>query len=158
MRAGRRCGAFSLPELLVTIGVIAIIATVVIINISGVDRDATLIVAERNLNLLNSAVNNFNSTRWELVLSPNPGTSDERAIFYSLQQRDSANPSPGSPALQTTVPFAVTSSEEAYRGIWNGRFFQILVPGTIGEGVDLGGLNGSVGSGPPPGFTPVPPQ
>lgn len=141
-----------------TIGVIAIIATVIIVNISGVDRDAAVIVAERNLNLLNSAVNNFNSTRWELVLSPNPNTSDERAIFYSLQHRDAANPVPGSPALQTTVPFAVSSSEEAYRGIWNGRFFQMLEPGTIGEGVDLGGLNGSVGSGPPPGFTPVPPQ
>lgn len=158
MARHRLSGGFSLPEVIVTIGLIAVIAAIGIVSITGVGQDAESTIAERNLNLLNSAVNSFNSTRWELVLSPNPGTSDEQAIFYSLQHRDAANPTPGSPVLQTSVPFAVTSSEEAYRGIWNGRFFQLLAPGTIGEGVDLGGLNGSVGSGPPPGFTPVPPQ
>jgi type II secretory pathway pseudopilin PulG len=147
-----------LPEVIVTVGVIAVLTTIVVMNITGVDQNALVTVADRNLNMLNSAVNSFNNSQWELVLSPNPGTSDERAIFYTLQHRDAVNPVPGSPALQTSVPFVVTSSDEVYRGIWNGRFFQLLEPGIAGEGVDLGALTGSLGGGPPPGFTPVPPQ
>lgn len=108
--------------------------------------------------MLNGAVNGFNTAHWELFLSPDPGTSDEQAIFYSLQYGAAGDPLADTPALPNNVPFVTTSSEEAYRGIWNGRYFQILEPGIVGEGVDLGGMTGSVGGGPPTGFVPVPPQ
>ncbi len=149
---------YSLVEIVVVVFGIAILSGIAIVAFSGSFEGASLSTAQRNLNLLNGAVTSFNNTQWEIILSPAPETSDEAAVFYTLQFRDPTNPAPGSPSLATTMPYAVTSNEDKHRAIWNGRAFQMLVPGIPGAGIDLAALAGNLGTGPPANFTPIPPQ
>ena len=150
--------AFSLTELLVVLAALGIFVTVGIMSIGGVDRYAAASVAQRNLDLLNGAVNSFNNANWKLSVSVDAGSGDERAVFYSLQYRDADNPVPGSPYLASHVPFAETSSSERYRAVWNGSYFQMTEPGVDGTGIDLEGMNRGGGEGPPPDFSPPTPS
>lgn len=154
----RRSLGFSLPELLVTLAATTIMAGVAIAIAWGFRENTARQVCERNLNLLNGAVNAFNNGSWELVLAPANDTSDEMAIFYTLQHRDAQNPVPGSPYLQTSLPFVASSSAEKHRARWNGRYFEFLPAGSAGSGLDLEALSTSTGNGPATGFTPVPPS
>lgn len=149
---------YSLVEIVVVIFGIGILSGIAIVAFSGAFEGASLSTAQRNLNLLNGAVTSFKNTQWEIVLSPAAGTSDESAVFHTLQFRDPVNPAPGSPSLTTTMPFAVTADTEKHRAIWNGRAFQMLTPGTPGAGIDLAALAGNLGTGPPTNSTPIPPQ
>jgi type II secretory pathway pseudopilin PulG len=149
---------YSLVEIIVVICGIGILSGIAIVAFSGAFGGASRSTAQRNLNLLNGAVTSFKNTQWEIILSPVPETSDESAVFYTLQFRNPTNPAPGSPSLTTSMPFVVTSDSEKHRAIWNGRAFQMLTPGIPGAGIDLAGLAGNLGTGPPTNSTPIPPQ
>jgi type II secretory pathway pseudopilin PulG len=151
------CG-HSLVEVLLVIVGIGVLSGIAIVSFSGSLEGSSFGTAQRNLNLLNGAVTSFKNTQWEIILSPLPETSDESAVFYTLQFRNPTNPVPGSPSLPTTMPFAVTSDDEKHRAIWNGRAFQMLTPGAPGAGIDLAALAGNLGTGPPTNSTPIPPQ
>ncbi|MBE2204257.1 MAG: prepilin-type N-terminal cleavage/methylation domain-containing protein [Chthoniobacterales bacterium] len=147
---------FSLTELLVVIAVLAIIAGIGIPAIIGVFSSSNQEVARRNLNVLNGAVLNFNQSNWELVLAAASGSDDEQKIFDSLRYRAATNPTPGSPYLPENAAFVATSGTNTYRARWNGRMFEIVVPGTNGTGLDLMKMMGAVSASPT--NTPIPPQ
>ena len=131
--------AYSLPEILVVITVIGILAAVGIPMISGLVGSSQQSTAEKNLKDLNEAVLKFGQSNWELSLPSSSGTSDEIAIFESLQYR---NPNadyaaPGSPYFSPMMAASTSSSTDSYRAFWNGRMYQLLTPGQPGEGIDL---------------------
>jgi len=130
--------AFSLVEMMVVIAVLGILATISIPVISRMIPSTETAVAERNLRLLNGAVNNFKQAYWEISTEADTGGSDdERDVFRSLQFRDPVDPYPGTPFLPATAKFEATSSTETYRGFWNGMVFQMYAKGATGTGLDL---------------------
>ena len=147
----------SLTEVLVVIAFLAIVAAVSVPSMLGVFSGSSYEAAKRNLNHLNAAVIGFNQSNWELVLAASSGSDDEQAIFDSLRYRAATNPAPGSPYLPPNATFVASSSSTAYRAKWNGRMFEIVVPGTNGTGLDLMNMMGN-SIQPSPANTPVPPQ
>jgi len=127
----------SLPELLIVIGAIAVLAGLCIPIIRNILPTASTEVAASNLRLINRAVLAYNQINTELVREPDEGDADEIIIFNALKHRDTVNPVPGSPFLKAGVVLVTSSSDEDYRASWNGRMFQLLTPGTEGAGLDL---------------------
>lgn len=132
--------ALSLVELLISVGVIAILAAIAFQVYSGTTRGAAASVAWRNLNYLNGAVVAFNNgSGWSL-----PPTA--QAVFTNLQATDPD--AKGSPYLPVSLQCAITSSTDKYRAVWNGTFFQMLNPGASGTGIDLLALGSSLAGTP----------
>lgn len=146
----------SLTEVLVVIAFLSIVAAISIPNMVGVFSGSNYEVARRNLNQLNGAVLGFNQANWELVLAASAASDDEQKIFDSLRYRAPSNPAPGSPYLPANATFVASSDTNDYRAKWNGRMFEIVVPGTNGTGLNLMKIMGSVQSSPT--NTPIPPQ
>lgn len=149
-------GGMSLTEVLVVIGFLAIVAAISIPNMLGVFSNARYETARRNLNYLNGAVIGFNQANWELVLATSGGSDDEQKIFDSLRYREALNPAAGSPYLPPTATFVSSGSTNDFRAKWNGRMFEIVVPGSNGTGLDLMKIMGSSIQSNPTN-TPVPP-
>ena len=144
-------------EVLVVVGVLAIITTISIPVVSNIFSESNFAAARRNLNYLNGAVVAFNNSNWELVLAASAGSDDEQKIFDSLRYRAPTNPAAGSPYLPETAAFVADSDTSTYRAVWNGRMFGIVVPGSNGTGLDLMKLMGSSVQSAPTN-TPVPRQ
>jgi prepilin-type N-terminal cleavage/methylation domain-containing protein len=143
--------AFSLPEMLVTVAVIGILAGISIPVISNLVPSSRLETARRNLNLLNGAVVAFNQASHELSLEVAGDSSDEMAIIRSLQYaapQNSLNFTPGAPFFDPLAAVEVTSADDSYRAGWNGRVFVLIEPGASGSGVDLLRLAGKASSAP----------
>lgn len=138
--------ALSLVEVLVVVAIITVIAGFAITSLTGGREAASASVAKGNLNLLNGAVTKMNNAGMEIVLSPDPDASDEAQVFTTLQARDTNNPIPGSPFLPADLQFEATSDTDRNRGMWNGRFFQLVPEGTPGTGIDLQKMNANLGS------------
>jgi len=134
---------FSFFEVIAAIGVLGVIVSIVIPMVANIVPSSRSTAADANLEQLNAAVLKFNHANWELSLTPSSSTSDEEAIFRSLQYRDSATPAPGAPYIEATDSFVATSDIDSYRGVWNGRAFEILPPGTSGAGLDLLRMTGT---------------
>lgn len=147
----------SLTEVLVVIGFLAIVAAISIPNMLGVFSSSRHETARRNLNYLNGAVVGFNQANWELVLAASGGSDDELRIFDSLRYREAVNPAAGSPYLPSTATFVPSSGTNDFRAKWNGRMFEIVVPGSNGTGLDLMKIMGSSIQSNPTN-TPVPPS
>jgi prepilin-type N-terminal cleavage/methylation domain-containing protein len=129
--------AFSLPEILVVIAVVAVMAAIGISMMAGVFKGSSYQMAERNLNLLNGAVVAFNEGNWELVWPVDGGSSDELAVFESLRYRAPSNPTPGSPYLPPNATFVASSNSLTHRASWNGRMYELIPEGSNGTGLDL---------------------
>lgn len=128
----------SFSEMMVVMGILAVLAYVLILGIKNVVPSVQETTADNNLNQLNAAVLKFNQSNWELALPAADGSGDdETAIFQTLQYRHPTHPSPGSPYLSGTSTLVITSDESTYRAIWNGRMFEIRPSGVAGTGVDL---------------------
>lgn len=141
MERWRLCGrpprnAFSLPELLVTVAVLGILAAVSLPAIQGVMRGSQATLAERNVNKLNGAVQAFNQAGAEITTPAGETTEDEREVLGFLRTRDAIN-LPGSPFLEAYIQFPETSEESTFRAIWNGRFFEMRSPSQAGAGLNL---------------------
>lgn len=141
------CRAFSLVEVIVIIGIVAVLAAVSIPVFQGVNQGAAESVALRNVNLLNGAVVAYNNANEELAIETVPGTADEEQIVVLLRQVDPDNLA-ASPYLPSEAEFATSSSSDRHRAYWNGKFFELVKRGTVGAGIDLDALGGSLGANP----------
>jgi type II secretory pathway pseudopilin PulG len=147
MRKLAGCPAFSLVEVIVIIGVVAVLATVSVSVFQGVVQGAAESVALRNVNLLNGAIVAYNNANEEITIASVSGTTDEEQIIALLLQVDPDNLA-GSPYLASQAEFTASSSSDRHRASWNGKFFQLVKKGTAGAGIDLEALGGSLGSTP----------
>ncbi len=131
---------FSLPEMLVVIAVIGILASILVPIVSNVQSGSKSSVAQSQMNILNQAVMKFNEINWELVLGPDPDPSnvdEELAIAHSLQYRTTDASSSSGPFLSQSLDLPTSSDTSKHRAQWNGRMFQIIDIGTAGTGLDL---------------------
>jgi len=152
LRAGK-----SFAEILVVIVGIGILATISIPMIVNTIPAVSGETAQANLAKLNQAVLAFGQVGWEMILDPQAGSSeDELLILRSVQHRDPSNPLPGSPFLSPFLVFTGTNDDSTFRAVWNGRMFELVEPGSAGEGIDLLTMEENLDSAFDfSGFTPV---
>lgn len=126
----------SFLEVMIAIGVLAVIVSFVIPSITNVVPASQSATAETNLERLNQAVLKYNHVSEELTTADIADSlADEQTVFTALQTRD-ANVL-GSPFLGSEYSLQSSSSDTAYRAFWNGRMFEMIPVGATGTGLDL---------------------
>lgn len=129
----RSITAVTLVELLIVISLIGILGGIAIVQMGGMVADVKLEVGTDQMNELNRAVLHYNQAASTINVPPQVGTDDELAVLALLKTRDLAVP--GSPLIAAAFPEAASSHNAIYRLRWNGKFFELLVPGVAGSGI-----------------------
>ena len=131
---------FSLVEVLVTIGVIGILAAVSISTISRTDSTARAEVANSIVTSINRAISGYRQCGSEITTSANADASaDEASVMALLTVYDSGVV--GTPFLKGEYwPSVGTTATTTYRARWNGRFFEVVPAGTAGTGLKINNL------------------
>lgn len=139
--------AFSLVEIVVTVAVIGIVASIAIPIYSNVTERSQIAVAEDHVELLNRALGNFSQACWKIpTAADNNATTDEFLVLRSLQYtfvQSASDPigKPGSPYFSPNYNPTASSSTEEYRIRWNGRNFEVIPPGQAGSGIHFKGAD-----------------
>lgn len=123
--------AFSQVELLVSIAILAILATIAIPTMTGILPASRAGVAEANLAKLNGAVNTYHTAVGTFTNNTAAG------VLAALQTRDPLVP--GTPFFNASADVVVTSDTNRFRGVWDSGavIFRFTPAGVSGSGVDL---------------------
>ena len=133
-----RLRGFSLVEVIVVITVIGVVSAIALTVITNVRRSAQVETADANLEHLNQAVLRYNHALSEITNAVGEGA----IVFSNLQVRNTNDPIPGSPFLESNLVFRSSSATNTIRAVWNGRMFEARGLGTNGTGLDLERLQG----------------
>lgn len=131
---------FSLTEMVVTISVLGIVATIALISLNGMFEASVETVARERLETLNSALHKFSTSNYDLTFTAQPASgADELYVLRSLQYR---NPNPllakvGSPYVPQFYNPTVSSDSNDHRMRWTGKLYELLRPGQAGTGLKI---------------------
>jgi prepilin-type N-terminal cleavage/methylation domain-containing protein len=126
-----RCNGVSLTELLVVIAVLGILALIALPLITNVPFSARETVARETMERLNRAVNAHRTSAGPLATD----AGSEEAVLAALTSRDPKIP--GTPFYDTPGNLERSANEDRFRFQWNGTYFELLSPGTVGTGLTL---------------------
>jgi len=127
--------ALSLVEVVISIAIIGILASIAILSLSYVVDASKQSVGRDTLEYMNRAVLHYSQAHAQIGIAADLGTEDEFGVIALLQSRDTKLP--GSPYLSPEMQFQSSSSTEEIRFYWNGKFFRMYLKGTAGTGVSL---------------------
>jgi prepilin-type N-terminal cleavage/methylation domain-containing protein len=132
-----RRSAFSLTELVITVAIIGVMASIAIPVYSNVMEKSRRAIAQDHVELLNRAVANFSHACWKLPTAAVASDSaDEFTVLRSLQWHfPVAQLKLGSPYFDPKYNPAASSSTSEYRIRWNGRSFELIDKGEAGTGM-----------------------
>lgn len=149
---------FSMSEIVVTIAILGILATIVILELGSNYETIRLKLAQEKMEMLNRGLSERAASVKEYTESAAPGaTWDESLLLLTLQYRhpDDDKAEVNSPYIDPRYRPRTSTSSNDYRLQWNGRRFELLRPGTAGSGL-LVEFDGSDYGEPrvyPPDFT-----
>jgi len=123
----------TLPEVLITIAIIGILAGVAINSFLGNVEYAREGVTADSSASLNRAVNHYIQIVGEIGVEADVGTTDELEVVELLQTRD-AN-LPGSPFIPGEFVVSASSDAEKIRVVWTGEYFRVIPVGVAGGGI-----------------------
>lgn len=132
--------AFSLTEMVTTISILGILASIVVVQMSDNYSAARDILAQDRLEMLNRGLSECAaSVREYVVTREDARTTDELRVLMEMQYR---NPDPdkadiNSPFIEPRYRPTTSSSLQDYRIRWTGRRFELLRPGTTGSGLKV---------------------
>lgn len=133
----RRSAGISLVEVLTTVGVIGVLTAVSITLYTDTWEGSKEVIAEENAERLNSAVWKYNQIKSLVsVAGDNSVATDEAQVLALLQTRDAIN-MPGSPYLTSSLTFENSGSSDDFRLLWNGKAFEVAIPGDSGTGIKV---------------------
>jgi prepilin-type N-terminal cleavage/methylation domain-containing protein len=154
---------YSLPEIMVTIAIVAILAAISLVSYGNVSESARLVLAQNIVAHLNAGVKGFGQGSWDIHTAKDDSSiTDEFKVLRTLQYKaptSSGRFDTGAPYYPPTWNPGESSSTTDYRAQWNGVNFQLLTPGTSGTGFKLK-FDGSDQNSDytfPANFTPEPP-
>jgi type II secretory pathway pseudopilin PulG len=130
-----------MSEMVVTISVIGVLASISISAMSGVLNGSKESIARDRLEMLNQALNTFAYSKFELTFTPIAGSSaDEMAVLRFLQYRDpnENRASTGSPYVTPRYNPLTSSSTDDFRIVWKGSRYSLLREGESGTGLKVG--------------------
>lgn len=136
----RGCGGFSMSEIVVTISIIAILATIVMVNMGSSFESARASLARERVEMLNNALHSWAMARNEMTFNRLDGsTADEMKVLRDLQYRhpDDDLADLNSPYIAPEYNPPTSSNTQHYRIRWNSRRYELLAPGTIGSGIQM---------------------
>ena len=140
-RSLQRCAeAFSLTEMVTTISILGILASIVVLQMSDNYSTARGILAEDRLEMLNRSMSERAASVKEYVFTRvDANTTDEQLVLMDMQYR---NPDPdkadiNSPFIEPRYRPTTSSSVNDFRLRWTGRRFELLRPGTTGSGLKV---------------------
>lgn len=133
--------AFSLPEMIVTIAVIGIMAAIAMVAYSNVVESAEKVRAEKVSAELNAAVKGFSQNNWDIpTAKDDSATTDEFKVLRTLQYK----PAAALGRFDTSAPYyppawnpPASNNTADFRLRWTGVSFQLLEPGVSGLGLKL---------------------
>ena len=133
--------AFSLPEMIVTIAVIGIMAAIAMVAYSNVVESAEKVRAEKVAAELNAAVKGFSQNNWDIpTAKDDSATTDEFKVLRTLQYKPSASLGrfdAGAPYYPPSWNPPASNNTGDFRLRWTGVSFQLLEPGVSGLGLKL---------------------
>lgn len=128
--------ATSLPELLVVISILCVLAGISIPKLTGILGVSKDQVAIDMAEMANRAVDHYSQAKQDMPIAEDDSdTVDEILVWHNLTTRDSSIP--GSPFLPDTFPSTTSDSADAYRLQWTGKNFRLLTPGVVGSGIQV---------------------
>lgn len=159
-----RSRGLSLVEVIVTITIIGIIASIAYSGFGKVSDRSKEVIATNLVETLNKATRNFSHANWDLRFNALPASAgDEMMVLRSLQWRE-----PDGAANQQEVfykgPYmrpdwnpGTSSDTEDWRIQWTGSSWKLLREGDSGAGLKVDFEGGDLGTPytHPAGFTPV---
>ena len=131
-----KLAAFSLPEMIVTVAVIGIMSGIMVKVFSNVKRQSSEIIATEVMEAVNLGVKKFSQGNYKITTSADPDSADDEAsVLALLQTRDDSVP--GTPFVRPDWNPIASSSADDYRLQWGGQIYQLLKPGTAGQGIKV---------------------
>lgn len=137
----RHQSAFSLVEVVITIAVIGILASIAIPAIGNVVEGSRRGVAENVVQTLNKATREFSHSQYDLRTTPvTTSGGDEVLILRTLQWRDpdlSGELNPKGPFMKNDWNPSRSRNDDHYRAEWTGSTWRLLEPGEAGAGIRI---------------------
>ncbi len=136
----RSLAAFSLTEMVTTISILGVLASIVVLQMSDNYSTAREILAVDRLEMLNRGMAECAASVSEFVWKrADNSTEDELYVLLVMQFR---KPDPdkadfNSPYIEPRYRPLTSSSMQDYRIRWTGRRFELLRPGTTGSGLKV---------------------
>lgn len=133
-----RAGAYSLTELVITISIMSVLASVVILSMNSAFTASMETLAIERMEMLNHGLNRWSAANNEMIfIRRDDSTADELKVLRDLQYRNpnEALASVGSPFVAPEYNPPTSSSTQDYRIRWNGRNYELLRPGEAGSGL-----------------------
>lgn len=128
---------FSMTEMVTSIAIIGVLASIAVLSMTGVVTGAKEGVATDRLEMLNQGLNSYAQAYKEYTYTPNDSAySDENTVINDLEYRN-ADPNKalvGSPFVRPEYRPKYSGSNKDYRLMWTGSRFKLLRPGTDGFG------------------------
>ncbi len=131
-------GGFSMSELVITISIISVLASVAVSSMQQFLGGGKDVLAAERQERLNQALYQFAQQNFEVLLPSNDvSTSDEVAVLRTLQFRDPDvdRAKVGSPYFDPRYNPVRSSAGSDYRLRWTGRLYELLRPGDTGTGL-----------------------
>lgn len=140
-RTLRASAAFSVTEMVTTISIIGVLATIVVAGMTGVLDGTKQGMAERKVEELNQAISAYNQASaqaaFHTVLAGS--TDDENRVLLALRSRssDPLKARPGSPYVSPAYNPRASSDPDDYRITWAGTQYKLLRRGVTGTGLKV---------------------
>ncbi len=152
----RRVAGLSLVEIITTVGIIGVLATVGVSAFKNISEKSKEGIARSVMEKLNKATHDYNHAYkpFDTPFLENIA-GDELAILMSLQYREPDGPAVGEPFMRPDWKPEMSTSTSDYRYIWRGRSWDLLVPGESGGGLKVAFDGSDIGEMVvfPPGYT-----
>ncbi len=127
---------FSLPEILVSIAIVGILAGLALSVFTGVSDTSQREAGSAYVETLNRAVMAYNQCGSTISIVANGASAaDEQSVIALLTTEDPAIP--GTPYLAGNVPATASDDTAVMRVRWDGRYFELLAKGAAGSGLKL---------------------
>lgn len=130
----RSSRALSLVEMLISITIIGILGSLALVQYGDTLDRSVRVVSVDFVEQLNTALNEFEQVAWQLdITANNDAITEEQQILAYLQTKDVTVF--GSPHFRGDFTAVSSSDNTEYRIRWNGARFELVEPGTDGNGM-----------------------
>lgn len=126
---------FSLVELVITIAIIGIIASIGMAGYSKMIDGVRKSIAWDKAEILNLGLKKYSQMVHDMPTAADPNSiDDEFLVLRSLQWKHPTDPSVGAPYARVDYNPVQSNSVDDFRIRWNGFVFEVLNPGDAGLG------------------------